>query len=147
MFARKEESFSLYNYSSSCIAIAIIIYIGCGTLWVTDGIWKLVFPHCMHRLKVNAQQLYKSCMHACKAAHLFIIIHSMLWSEFHQYLCQMCMCTYPPMPGKAFCQDHCKYLESQVPPVPTDLRSFLKHCKIQNGKKIIIRYTSFIIIV
>ena len=21
-------------------------------LWVTDGIWKLTFPHCMHRVKV-----------------------------------------------------------------------------------------------
>ena len=35
----------------------IIIYmysfaVGCGTLWVTDGIWKLTIPHCMHRVKV-----------------------------------------------------------------------------------------------
>ena len=35
----------------------IIMYffvVGCGTLWVTDGIWKLTFPHCMHRVKVLA---------------------------------------------------------------------------------------------
>ena len=35
----------------------IIIYmyffaVGRGTLWVTDGIWKLTIPHCMHRVKV-----------------------------------------------------------------------------------------------
>ncbi len=25
---------------------------GCGTLWVTDGIWKVNFPHCMYRVEV-----------------------------------------------------------------------------------------------
>ena len=28
-----------------------IIFLCC-TLWVMDGIWKLTFPHCMHRVKV-----------------------------------------------------------------------------------------------
>ena len=26
---------------------------GCGHLWVTDGIWKTVFPHCMFRVEVS----------------------------------------------------------------------------------------------
>lgn len=28
------------------------MFIGCGHLWVTDGIWKVVFPHCMFRVVV-----------------------------------------------------------------------------------------------
>ena len=27
-------------------------FAGCGHLWVTDGIWKTVFPHCMFRVEV-----------------------------------------------------------------------------------------------
>ncbi|XP_064384365.1 uncharacterized protein LOC135333325 isoform X3 [Halichondria panicea] len=87
---------------------------GCGTLWVTDGIWKLVFPHCMHRLKYVVDRIPSISMPD--------------------------VCTYPPVPGKAFCQDHCQYLESQVPPVPTDLRSFLKHCKVQNGDDVSVNF-------
>lgn len=26
---------------------------GCGRLWVTDGIWKVAFPHCMFRVEVS----------------------------------------------------------------------------------------------
>ena len=29
------------------------IYTGCGRLWVTDGIWKLAFPHCTFRVEVS----------------------------------------------------------------------------------------------
>lgn len=29
------------------------LQIGCGKLWVTDGIWKLTFPHCMYRCQVR----------------------------------------------------------------------------------------------
>ena len=25
---------------------------GCGQLWVTDGVWKTVFPHCMFKVEV-----------------------------------------------------------------------------------------------
>ena len=50
LFARKEESFSTHNNNNN-IHCYYHYNIGCGTLWVTDGIWKLVFPHCMHRLK------------------------------------------------------------------------------------------------
>ena len=65
LFARKEESFSTHNNNNNNNNIHCYYHyniIGCGTLWVTDGIWKLVFPHCVHRLKVNAQKLSsKSC--------------------------------------------------------------------------------------
>ena len=35
------------------LVVVCVYIIGCGTLWVTDGIWKIVFPHCMHRVKVS----------------------------------------------------------------------------------------------
>ncbi len=28
------------------------LFIGCGHLWVTDGIWKTTFPHCMFKMEV-----------------------------------------------------------------------------------------------
>ena len=43
------------------------------------------------------------------------------------------VCTNTSVPGRAFCADHCRYLEAQSPSVPTDLRGFLKHCNVQNG--------------
>lgn len=45
------------------------------------------------------------------------------------------VCTNVPVHGKAFCHDHCRILEAQTPPVPTDLRGFLKHCKGSKGDK------------
>lgn len=30
---------------------------GCGRLWVTDGIWKIVFPICMFRVEVLITRL------------------------------------------------------------------------------------------
>ena len=44
------------------------------------------------------------------------------------------VCTNSPLPGKAFCQDHCKVLEAKTPPIPTDLRGFLQHCRVFRGK-------------
>ena len=26
---------------------------GCGQLWITDGLWKLTFPHCMFPAKME----------------------------------------------------------------------------------------------
>ncbi|XP_064407505.1 uncharacterized protein LOC135352252 isoform X1 [Halichondria panicea] len=107
------RSCSIYHHcETDCTAVCKKR--GCGTLWVTDGIWKLVFPHCMHRLKYVVDRIPSISMPD--------------------------VCTYPPVPGKAFCQDHCQYLESQVPPVPTDLRSFLKHCKVQNGDDVSVNF-------
>ena len=44
-------------YGMITIYIIIIIYFdliaGCGSLWITDGIWKTVFPHCMFRVEVS----------------------------------------------------------------------------------------------
>ena len=31
----------------------VFTYPGCGKLWVTDGIWKLTFPHCMYQVQVS----------------------------------------------------------------------------------------------
>ena len=57
---------------SECSIHATVIYfvlefLGCGTLWVTDGIWKLTFPHCMHRVKQGMHDHFKNLcnMHTC----------------------------------------------------------------------------------
>lgn len=31
----------------------LFLIVGCGELWVTDGIWRLNFPHCMYQVKVS----------------------------------------------------------------------------------------------
>lgn len=35
---------------------------GCGRVWVTDGIWKLTFPHCMMQKKVIIQLTSYPCV-------------------------------------------------------------------------------------
>ena len=32
----------------------VLLSVGCGRLYVTDGIWKTVFPHCMFRVEVSS---------------------------------------------------------------------------------------------
>ncbi len=104
----------------------------CGLL---TGLGNLFF----HRLKVNAQKLSsKSCSIHSVFNIIIVIVHSMLWTEFHQYLCQMCAPIRRCLEKLFVRIMHCQCLESQVPPVPTDLRSFLKHCKVQNGEIITI---------
>ncbi len=39
---------------------------GCGKLWVTDGIWKTVFPHCMFRVEV--------CVHSVNDCRSFAAV-------------------------------------------------------------------------
>ena len=35
------------------LRVTFILFMkGCGRPWVTDGIWKLQFPHCMFRVQV-----------------------------------------------------------------------------------------------
>ena len=38
------------------------------------------------------------------------------------------VCTEQPMPGKAFCSDHCAIVEKHN--IPTGLRDFLKHAQV-----------------
>ena len=40
--------YSCYRQSVS----KLYLHVGCGHLWVTDGIWKVVFPHCMFQVVV-----------------------------------------------------------------------------------------------
>ena len=54
----KERVFNTYltynNYSFHDNDVICVIYVpGCGNLWVTNGIWKTVFPHCMFRVEVG----------------------------------------------------------------------------------------------
>ena len=77
-------------YAAPEIHLTMVIFcvyiIGCGTLWVTDGIWKIVFPHCMHRVKVCwCISLYV----LCTCILCVSLICSMLWRDFLLCLCQM----------------------------------------------------------
>ena len=40
------------------------------------------------------------------------------------------VCTNAPLPGKAFCDKHCRVLEGHSPPIPTDVKGFLKFCRV-----------------
>jgi len=42
------------------------------------------------------------------------------------------VCTESPVPGKAFCSDHCSLLKSHAPDVPTGLRDFLKYTGVMS---------------
>ena len=47
-----------YNNFNACDIPQIALWlfhllVGCGSLWVTDGIWKTVFPHCMFKVEVH----------------------------------------------------------------------------------------------
>ena len=35
------------------IIILPVLILGCVRLWITDGIWKTVFPHCMFHVEVT----------------------------------------------------------------------------------------------
>lgn len=51
----KKQSASM-SFDAAIIYLTSIL--GCGKLWVTDGIWKTVFPHCMFRMKVYSHNNY-----------------------------------------------------------------------------------------
>ena len=98
MIDRKRYKKTLYPHSEEdCSPICKAR--GCGKLWVTDGIWKLQFSHCMFR-KAN-------------------VVNGLPLLNFPN------VCTEQPMPGAALCADHCKVVEENG--VPTGLRSFLKY--------------------
>ncbi|XP_064393011.1 uncharacterized protein LOC135340449 isoform X3 [Halichondria panicea] len=78
---------------------------GCGQLWVTDGIWKTVFPHCMFKVEQISDGI--------PALNLPDV------------------CTNSPIRNKAFCEEHCLLLQNEAPDVPIDLRQFLKYCGAQ----------------
>lgn len=44
------------------------------------------------------------------------------------------VCTLAPVHGKAFCARHCEVLESHCPPIPTDIRGFLRFCGVLNNE-------------
>jgi hypothetical protein len=107
------------------------MYTGCGRLWVTDGIWKTVFPHCMFRVEVNTLMEY---------------VHPQLMS--HNYMQNIVpgipnlslpdVCTASPVRGKAFCLDHCKLLEKEAPLIPQGLQEFLSYCGKQTAGEFVI---------
>ena len=80
------------------------VSLGCGKLWITDGIWKLTFPHCMFpaAMKVGLNVNFP------------------------------CVCPEEPQSGQAFCERHCTIALKEG--IPTQLRSSLDHCKMKYGK-------------
>ncbi|XP_038071128.1 uncharacterized protein LOC119740011 [Patiria miniata] len=76
---------------------------GCGRVFVADGIWKLSFPHCMHK---------------CENKVSGIPVPSL-----------PDVCTKSPVKGKAFCLEHCANAKELK--IPTDLHAFLKHCDVK----------------
>ena len=97
---------------STLIAQLFYIYIyvrvlctGCGNLWITDGIWKLTFPHCMFpaKMTVNLSVSFPS------------------------------VCPEELKTGQAFCDHHCTVVQNDG--IPTKLDLFLDHCKQKCAKK------------
>ena len=72
---------------------------GCGRLYVADGCWKLHYPICMYTAKSLSKGIEDYIPHDCPKS---------------------------PRYGKAFCNEHCRVIESLG--VPTDLRPFIKYC-------------------
>ncbi|XP_046847699.1 uncharacterized protein LOC124441294 isoform X2 [Xenia sp. Carnegie-2017] len=83
----------------------VTVFDGCGRLWVADGIWKLMFPHCMMRRKNFVKGI--------------------------PLLNYPNVCTESPQHGKAFCEQHVQYLEKNFPNVPTSVRGFLRYCGVK----------------
>ncbi|XP_035684337.1 uncharacterized protein LOC118421246 [Branchiostoma floridae] len=73
---------------------------GCGRLYVADGIWKLVFTHCMMRTE-----------------NVVAGIPLLGYPD---------VCTNELRPGHAFCEEHCHVMESLQ--IKTKLREFLASC-------------------
>ena len=99
----------LYTTLSYTIGYALIWWIcrytGCGTLFSTDGNWKLNYPICMYQAPKDV-------------------------SGFDGKLNYISSCSNGPLPGKAFCLHHCAVVEKEG--IPTGLREFLQFCGISH---------------
>ena len=81
--------------------------IGCGELFVTDGIWKLEYPICLFKVPMEVKGLEAVSIPDC--------------------------CPNEPVHGKPFCRQHCGELERAG--VPTDFRGFVAYMKIAGNDK------------
>ena len=95
-------------------------------MWVTDGIWKTVFPHCMFRVEVSCSKVVFSYANNTYLQNIVPGIPTLSLPD---------VCTASPVRGKAFCLDHCKLLEKEAPQVPQGLREFLSYCGGQSTGK------------
>ena len=73
---------------------------GCGSVWSTDGLWKLSYPICM------------------------ISVSGGVSEDMQSYIPMVC--TNSPATGQAFCVSHCASVAQLG--YPTDLKDFLKSC-------------------
>ena len=73
---------------------------GCGRVWSMDGLWKLAYPICM------------------------AVVEGEVSDDLKEFIPNVC--TNTPSYGKAFCEDHCKFVTDLR--YQTNLREFLKSC-------------------
>ena len=96
-----------WHYPIPYIGYALILWIchytGCGTLFSTDGNWKLNY-------------------------HMYQAPKDV--SGFDGKLNYISSCSNGPLPGKAFCLHHCAVVEKEG--IPTGLREFLQFCGISH---------------
>ena len=136
LFARKEESFSTHNNNNIYIHCYYHYNIGCGTLWVTDGIWKLVFPHCMHRLKVNAQKLSSKF---CNIHSVLLLLSSFTVCCGPNSINIYARCVHLSAGAwKSFLSGSLPVFGVTGTTSTNRSQEFLKHCKVQNGEIITI---------
>lgn len=57
------------------------------------------------------------------------------------------VCTNQPRPGQAFCEQHCHLMQQHTPPIPTDIRGFLRHCGVLKGQLYLKMITVIVIII
>ena len=84
-------------------------YVGCGTLWSLDGLWKLVYPVCMHKEPSEI-------------------------SGFSGQLKYVDSCPNQPLHQKAFCQQHCD--QAVLENIPIDLREYVSYLKSLSKNKL-----------
>ena len=85
---------------------AMLHRVGCGKLFAMDGNWKLCYPICMFEVQKYV-------------------------SGFDGALKYVDSCPNQPVPGMAFCNNHCKKADSLS--IPSKLREFLQYLKKNNG--------------
>ena len=80
----------------------LIACTGCGTVWSMDGNWKLTYPICMFQVPKCGKAFSGKLRYASS-------------------------CPKEPLPGMAFCGEHCNTADKLG--VPKSLHGYLEHCR------------------
>lgn len=87
----------------------IFHFLGCGSLYVADGNWKLKYSHCMWKVPIQIEGFRKAINYPD-------------------------ICPLSPERGKAFCTYHCT-IAAQAK-IPCGLHEFLKHCGVEKDRSV-----------